>query len=52
MAIHGFPRATIDVEFVVPPDAVESVLACARDLGYALPARPLPLPVAQWTYSA
>ena len=32
MAIHGFPRATIDVDLVVPPSAAERVLACARDL--------------------
>jgi hypothetical protein len=41
MAIHGFPRATIDVDLVVPPDAVESVLACARGIGYAIPAHPM-----------
>jgi hypothetical protein len=44
MAIHGFPRATIDVELVVPPSAAQRVLACARDLGYAIPADPMSFP--------
>jgi hypothetical protein len=41
MAIHGFPRATIDVGLVVPPSAAERVLACARGLDYAMPAGPM-----------
>jgi hypothetical protein len=41
MAIHGFPRATIDVDLVVPPSDVESVLACARALEYTIPADPM-----------
>src|ERR1019366_6549828 len=41
MAIHGFPRATIDVDLVVPPNAAERVLACARDLDYTIPAHPM-----------
>jgi hypothetical protein len=41
MAIHGFPRATIDVDLVVPPTGVEAVLACARGLGYTIPADPM-----------
>ena len=43
MAIHGFPRATIDVDLVVPPDAAERVLACAHRLGYTIPAQPMSL---------
>jgi hypothetical protein len=43
MAIHGFPRATIDVDLVVPPTATERVLACARDLGYTISAAPMSL---------
>lgn len=43
MAIHGFPRATIDVDLVVPPNAVERVLACARDLNYTISADPMSL---------
>jgi hypothetical protein len=41
MAVHGFPRATIDVDLVVPPTGVEAVLACARRLGYTIPADPM-----------
>jgi hypothetical protein len=41
MAIHGFPRATIDVDLVVPPNAAERVVACERDLGYTIPADPM-----------
>ena len=41
LAIHGFPRATIDVDLVVPPDAVERILAFAHDLGYTIPADPM-----------
>jgi hypothetical protein len=43
MAIHGFPRATIDVDLVVPPNAAERVLACARDLDYTVFADPMSL---------
>jgi hypothetical protein len=43
MAIHGFPRATIDVDLVVPPDAADRVLACARDLNYTIFADPMSL---------
>jgi hypothetical protein len=43
MAIHGFPRATIDVDLVVPPSAAERVLACARALDYTIPADPMSL---------
>jgi hypothetical protein len=43
MAIHGHPRATIDVDLVVPPSAAERVLACARALDYVIPADPMSL---------
>ncbi len=43
MAIHGFPRATVDVDMVVPPDAAKQVLSCAHDLGYTVPADPMSL---------
>ena len=41
MAIHGLPRATVDIDLVVPPSAAERVLACARGLGYTIPADPM-----------
>ena len=43
MAIHGLPRATIDVDLVVPPNAAERVLACAHDLHYNIPVHPMSL---------
>jgi hypothetical protein len=43
MAIYGFPRATVDVDLVVPPNAADKVLTCARDLGHAIPADPMSL---------
>jgi len=43
MAIHGLPRATIDVDLVVPRNDADSVLQCARDLGYTIPAQPMSL---------
>jgi hypothetical protein len=43
MAIYGFPRATVDVDLVVPPNGADKVLTCARDLGYAIPADPMSL---------
>lgn len=41
MAIHGLPRATVDVDILVPIDAADSVLAAARGLGYSIPAEPM-----------
>jgi len=41
MAVHGLPRATVDVDLLVPAAAVQTVLACARDLGYTTPANPM-----------
>jgi hypothetical protein len=41
MAIHGLPRATVGVDLVVPPSAAQRVLACARGLGYTIPAEPM-----------
>jgi hypothetical protein len=41
MAIHGLPRATIDVDLLVPPSAAERVLACALGLDYTIPADPM-----------
>lgn len=40
MAIHGFPRATVDVDLVVPPASADAALACARSLGYTILADP------------
>jgi hypothetical protein len=41
MAIHGLPRATVDVDLLVPTDIADSVLAVARGLGYTISAEPM-----------
>jgi hypothetical protein len=41
MAIHGFARATVDVDLLVPRESVESVLEIAGRLGYSIPAHPM-----------
>jgi len=41
MAIHGLPRATVDVDLIAPMSAGEQVLDVARGLGYAIPAEPM-----------
>jgi hypothetical protein len=41
MAIHGLPRATVDVDLLVPRDAADSVLKLAGGLGYTIPAQPM-----------
>ena len=43
MAIHGFPRATVDVDLLVPQAALARALACANSLGYTIPADPMRL---------
>lgn len=41
MAVHGFPRATIDVDLLVPVDAVEQVFAAVLPLGYDVVSDPM-----------
>ncbi len=41
MAIHGLPRATIDVDLLVPIDAADDVLRLAYQLGYTISAQPM-----------
>jgi hypothetical protein len=43
MAIHGLPRATVDVDLIAPAIADERVLEVARTLGYTIPADPMTL---------
>ena len=43
MAIHGLPRATVDVDLIAPANADERVLEIARTLGYTIPADPMTL---------
>ncbi len=40
VAIHGHPRATMDIDLLVPDDQVDSALQAARDVGFDIPARP------------
>ena len=41
MAIHGLPRATVDVDLMAPAQAGERVLEVAHKLGYTTPAAPM-----------
>ena len=41
MAVWGFPRATVDIDLLIPPDAAEKVETIAESLGYVIKARPM-----------
>lgn len=41
VAIHGAPRATKDIDLLVPPDALDDVLAAARRCGFVFTAQPM-----------
>jgi hypothetical protein len=41
MAVHGFPRATIDIDLLVLGEDVERVLSIAEDAGYSVRALPM-----------
>jgi hypothetical protein len=41
MAVWGFPRATVDIDLLVPPDALAATEAVAESLGYGIKARPM-----------
>lgn len=41
LAVHGAPRATTDIDLLVPPDGVERVLKVVAPLGFTLPAEPM-----------
>jgi hypothetical protein len=41
MAIHGFPRATVDVDLLVPPSSTDAAIAHGRNLGFTFPADPM-----------
>jgi hypothetical protein len=41
MAIHGLPRATIDVDLIAPAKAGDQVLDIAHRLGYTISAEPM-----------
>ena len=41
MAVHGYPRATVDIDLLVLVDDLERLEAAVRPLGFELPARPM-----------
>ncbi len=43
MAVHGFPRATMDIDLLVASTALNDMRALAVELGYIENPRPLPL---------
>lgn len=43
VAIHGAPRATKDIDLMVPPEALPAVLEVARRCGYVFVAQPMKL---------
>jgi len=41
MAVHGVPRATVDIDLLVLAESLETVMSLARGLGYTLEAEPM-----------
>jgi len=41
VATHGAPRATKDIDLLVPPDEVDRLLQVVSGLGYRFPANPM-----------
>ena len=41
LGVHGFPRATIDIDLLIRSDDEERAEAVARELGYSIKARPM-----------
>lgn len=41
MAVHGFVRATVDIDLLVPPEGAEAVEEAVALLGYVVKARPM-----------
>lgn len=38
MAVHGVPRATVDIDLMVPPEETQKILDIAQRRGFILPA--------------
>ncbi|MBL8924062.1 MAG: nucleotidyl transferase AbiEii/AbiGii toxin family protein [Myxococcaceae bacterium] len=49
LAVHGHPRATRDIDLLIPADAVPRALNAAAEAGFTLRAGPIPLGVAPTT---
>ncbi len=41
MAVHGFPRATVDIDLLTPPNCAERILEIGVRQGFTLPATTL-----------
>jgi hypothetical protein len=41
MAVHGFARATVDIDLLIEADAVDRVKATVKPLGYWIEAQPM-----------
>lgn len=41
MAVHGFPRATVDIDLLILSESLEEVRQLARTLGYTIEAFPM-----------
>ncbi len=41
MAVHGYVRATVDIDILISPDELKSVLKIAQGLGYEIKAKPM-----------
>jgi hypothetical protein len=41
MAIHGLPRATVDIDLLIPPEDEERVYAAVEPLGFRIRATPM-----------
>lgn len=41
MAIHGFPRATVDLDILIRPESVDATFDAVRPLGYLMKAFPM-----------
>jgi hypothetical protein len=36
MAVHGFPRATVDIDLLILSESLDQAMTIARDLGYTI----------------
>jgi hypothetical protein len=41
LAVYGLPRATVDIDLLIPPETLAPVMAFARELGYSIEAKPM-----------
>jgi hypothetical protein len=41
MAVHGLPRATVDIDLLILADSLEEAKSVARGLGYTIEAQPM-----------